>query len=129
MNLNLNDTHTSPQIHDGIGAATAKALVEAGLIVVGLARRKDKLDDLAKSLNGKMGKMYSFRTDVTKENEILNAFKWIKDTLGPVHIVINSTGIIRNTNLVDGNIKIWKDILDTNVLGLCILTREAHSWQ
>jgi len=109
----------------GIGAAIAVQLVEAGLKVVGLARRKDKIEELAKTLEGKNGKLYPIRADVSKEEDILNTFKWVKDNLGPVHILINNAGLKRNTNLIKGETKLWEEIMDTNVLGLCIATREA----
>ncbi|KAF2905348.1 hypothetical protein ILUMI_00831 [Ignelater luminosus] len=93
--------------------------------VVGLARRKEKLDELSKKLQNKPGKFYSLKADVSNEKEIIEAFQWVKDNLGPVSILINNAGFSRNTNLIDGETKDWKEILDTNVLGLCIATREA----
>ncbi|KAF2884867.1 hypothetical protein ILUMI_21306, partial [Ignelater luminosus] len=109
----------------GIGAAIATKLVESGVIVVGLARGKEKLDEFAKTLENKNGKFYSFKADVSKEQDILDAFRWVKESLGPVHILINNAGLRRKTNLIDGNANMWKEIMDTNVLGLCIATREA----
>ncbi|KAJ3660776.1 hypothetical protein Zmor_005207 [Zophobas morio] len=109
----------------GIGAAIAKQLVEEGLQVVGLARRSERVEDLAKQLEGKKGKPYAVKTDISKEEDILKAFKWVTDNLGPVHILINNAGIIQQTNLTEGDTEKWKKIFDTNVLGLCIATREA----
>ncbi|XP_018576001.1 farnesol dehydrogenase-like isoform X2 [Anoplophora glabripennis] len=109
----------------GIGAAIAEALVERGLKVAGLARRKDRLDALAQKLSNKKGKLYPVQTDITKEEDIINAFKWIKENLGPIHILVNNAGVLGQTSLVDGNIEIWENILDVNVLGLSIATREA----
>ncbi|KAF5293556.1 hypothetical protein FQA39_LY03041 [Lamprigera yunnana] len=109
----------------GIGAAVAKKLVEVGINVVGLARRKDKIEKLSASLAGKSAKLYGVKTDLTLEEDILNAFKWIKENVGPVHILINSAGIYRITTLVDGNTQMWRDTFNTNVIGLCIATREA----
>ncbi|KAF2901343.1 hypothetical protein ILUMI_04849 [Ignelater luminosus] len=109
----------------GIGAAIVEQLVEAGLIVVALARRKEKIDELAKTLENKNGKIFPIKADVSKEQDILDAFRWVKDNVGPVHILINSAGVNRNTNLRDGDTSMWKEIMDTNVLGLCIATREA----
>jgi len=109
----------------GIGASIAEKLVEAGLQVVGLARRKEKVEELAKKLQGKSGKLYPLYADVSKEEDILAAFKWVKENLGPVHILINNAGFRRNTNLIEGDTKLWKEIFDTNVMGLCIGTREA----
>ncbi|KAF2893590.1 hypothetical protein ILUMI_12586 [Ignelater luminosus] len=109
----------------GMGAAIAEKLVEAGLKVVGLERRKGKIEEVSKKLEGKKGKFYAHLADVSKEEDILKAFQWVKDNLGPVHILVNNAGFARATNLIDGNTKFWKEVFDTNVLGLCMATREA----
>ncbi|KAJ8943901.1 hypothetical protein NQ318_019509 [Aromia moschata] len=109
----------------GIGATIAEQLVEKGLKVAGLARRKDRLDELANKLAGKKGKFYPVVTDVSKEEDILRAFAWTKENLGPVHILINNAGIAGRGNVHDGDTKLWTSIFDLNVLGLCIATREA----
>ncbi|KAJ8931742.1 hypothetical protein NQ314_015274 [Rhamnusium bicolor] len=94
-------------------------------VVVALARRKDRLDKQAKKLSKEKGKLYPLKTDITKEEDILNTFKWIKEHLGPVHILINSAGIYKLNNLSSGSTKDWNDIFQVNVFGLCIATREA----
>ncbi|KAJ8916021.1 hypothetical protein NQ315_010889, partial [Exocentrus adspersus] len=109
----------------GIGAAIAEALVGHGLKVAALARRKDRLDALAQKLSNKKGKLYPIKTDVSKEEDILNAFKWVKENLGPVHILVNNAGILRFELLSEGSTQNWKDIFNVNVIGLCIATREA----
>ncbi|KAF5293560.1 hypothetical protein FQA39_LY03045 [Lamprigera yunnana] len=109
----------------GIGSAIVAQLVENGIKVVGFARRKEKMEEHARSLEGKSGKFYPFKADISKEEDILNGFKWVKENLGPLSILINNAGIKRNTNLVDGDTKLWKETFDTNVMGLCIATREA----
>lgn len=90
-----------------------------------MARRKERIEELSEQLQGKRGKLYAHRTDITKEKDILKAFQWAKDSFGPIHILVNSAGIARVTSLIDGNYKFWKEIFDINVLGLCIVTREA----
>ncbi|KAJ8971420.1 hypothetical protein NQ317_018155 [Molorchus minor] len=110
----------------GIGAAIAEQLVEKGLKVAALARRKERLDELAKKLANKKGKLYPVKTDISKEEDILNAFKWIKENLGPVHILVNNAGILKmGSTLTDGDTETWRNVFDVNVLGLCIATREA----
>ncbi|KAF5302098.1 hypothetical protein FQR65_LT08649 [Abscondita terminalis] len=108
----------------GIGTAIAKHLVDAGVKVVGLGRRKDRGEKLASTLKGK-GKFYPREVDITKENEVLNTFRWIKENFGSIHILINNAGLRNSTTLIDGDTKMWKDTLDTNVLALCVVTREA----
>ncbi|XP_063907464.1 farnesol dehydrogenase-like [Zophobas morio] len=109
----------------GIGAAIAQFLVDKGLIVAGLARRSELVDAKAKELSGKTGKLYAIKTDLAKEEDILNAFKWIEENLGHVHILINNAGLFKDNLLRNGDAAIWKQTFDVNVLGLCIATREA----
>ncbi|XP_072381562.1 farnesol dehydrogenase-like [Diabrotica undecimpunctata] len=109
----------------GIGAATCELLVKEGIKVVGLARRKNLLDALAEKLKCLKGSFHGIQTDLTKEEEILAAFKEIKQTFGPVHIVINNAGICNNSTLCYGKTELWKEMLDINILGLLIATREA----
>ncbi|XP_031355400.1 farnesol dehydrogenase-like isoform X2 [Photinus pyralis] len=109
----------------GIGAAIVKALAGKGVKVVGLARRKEKIDELTKSLGKKGCNVYAMKADVSKEEDILSSFECIKKKIGPISILINNAGFKRNTNLTDGNTKLWRETFDTNVMGLCIATREA----
>ncbi|KAJ8929474.1 hypothetical protein NQ314_017854 [Rhamnusium bicolor] len=109
----------------GIGASIAEELVERGLKVAAFARRKVLLEVLAKNLSGKKGQLFPVKVDLTKEEDILNGFKWVKETLGPVHILINNAGITGNTTISYGDSEIWKQIFQVNVIGLSIATREA----
>ncbi|XP_018325342.1 farnesol dehydrogenase [Agrilus planipennis] len=111
----------------GIGAAIAEALVKKGLIVAGFARRKERIEELAKKLqnaNAK-GKLHAVKVDMSKENEIIEGFNWVKKNLGPIHILINNAGFAKDNTLIDGDTQKWRDIFDVNVVGLSIATREA----
>ncbi|KAJ8926284.1 hypothetical protein NQ314_021361, partial [Rhamnusium bicolor] len=90
-----------------------------------MARRIDKIEELSKSLCDEPGKLYALRCDVTREEEILKAFKWITGHVGPVHILVNNAGLTRPTNLTDGATDEWRRVLEVNVMALCICTREA----
>ncbi|KAJ8943722.1 hypothetical protein NQ318_012489, partial [Aromia moschata] len=80
----------------GIGAAAAKRLVEEGLII-----------------------------DVTKEESILRAFKWVKENVGPVSILVNNAGVFFPRPLISGKTNEWRLSLEVNVVGVCAVTREA----
>lgn len=112
----------------GIGRAIAIDLAKAGVNVVALARRKDRLDDLQEEISqdGKSAKLYPLKCDVMCEEEIKNAFEWIEKNLGGVDILVNNAGTLRSVNLVDeNNTNAIKEVLDTNVLGVVLCTREA----
>ncbi|KAK7864238.1 hypothetical protein R5R35_009508 [Gryllus longicercus] len=123
----------------GIGAAIAYQLQDAGVNVVAMARRADKIQDAVnaarkaaesrhRSQIGKAperGQLHCVKCDVSKEDEVLEAFKWVKDNLGGVDILVNNAGVGGNTTLTETNTNDWKRILDINILGLSICTREA----
>ncbi|KAL3282661.1 hypothetical protein HHI36_005836 [Cryptolaemus montrouzieri] len=111
----------------GIGAVIAEKLVDSGLEVIGLARRVDRIEELSKKLSGRKGKLHSLKVDIGNTDEILAAFNTIEKKYGPVNILVNNAGIIQNTTLIDGDIEKWRKVIDINIMGLCVATREAIS--
>ncbi|KAE9536535.1 hypothetical protein AGLY_007324 [Aphis glycines] len=112
----------------GIGAATAIKLVKAGLTVVGIARRLQRLQDLKKMMEEKnfSGRFFTVACDLTNETDILNAFKWIDDNIGGIHFMINNAGIIRISKILDGLAEHWQELIDCNVMAPTICSREAY---
>ncbi|XP_069683498.1 farnesol dehydrogenase-like [Periplaneta americana] len=109
----------------GIGAAIAQELVKKGLKVAGLARRVERVQDLANSLKSAPGKLYPIKCDVTKQEEVKEAFKWVKDNLGGTDILVNNAGVCSINTLADGPVENWRKIYDLNVLALSMCTKEA----
>ncbi|RZC38890.1 adh short, KR, NAD binding 10, and/or Epimerase domain containing protein [Asbolus verrucosus] len=109
----------------GIGAAISTKLVESGLQVVGLARRLDRLQELARKLQNQPGKFHPIATDVTVEEEVVRAFDWVRTNLGTLHVLVNNAGIAKPATLLDGDTEIFRKVFDTNVLALTVATREA----
>lgn len=111
----------------GIGAAIAIDLVKAGVIVVGFARRQDRVEALRDSIpNTATGKLYAVRCDVTDEADIKSGFQWIRETLGGIDLLVNNAGIIKTMNLLDeNNTNDLRETIDTNVMGVVLCTREA----
>ncbi|KAF5288864.1 hypothetical protein FQA39_LY03743 [Lamprigera yunnana] len=109
----------------GIGAGIAKEFLKRGMTVVGMARRKNKVEDLSNQISNSDGVLYALEVDVTVEDQILKAFQWIQDNVGAIHVLVNSAGVYRDILLIHSEGKVWKEILNTNVMGLCIATREA----
>lgn len=90
-----------------------------------MARRKDRLDSLANQLSDRKGQLYPFKADITKSEELLEAFKWTKENVGLVHILVNNAGVYHITPLSEFKIEDAKAMLDLNVLALTVATREA----
>uniref|UniRef100_A0A9I3GIM9 Dehydrogenase n=1 Tax=Anopheles farauti TaxID=69004 RepID=A0A9I3GIM9_9DIPT len=112
----------------GIGAATVKALANAGMITFGLARRVERVDELKNDLSGDAKeRLHSIRCDVTKEEDILAAFRQIEEKFGGVDVLINNAGIARSTVgvLQANNTQAIREVIDTNLVGLTLCSREA----
>lgn len=115
----------------GIGAAIAIDLANAGLIVIGLARRVERVEELkSKVKSSATGQLHAFKCDVSKEEEIITAFNWVISQFGGVDILVNNAGIVRSSTTIlakDNTVPI-REVLDTNVMGVVLCTREAfHS--
>uniref|UniRef100_A0A0V0GD58 Putative dehydrogenase n=1 Tax=Triatoma dimidiata TaxID=72491 RepID=A0A0V0GD58_TRIDM len=109
----------------GIGKAVAYSLAEHGMIVLAVARREQKLKELANSANGLKGKIHTMVVDVTKEQDVINAVQFADTKLGGLHVLVNNAGTCYRTNVLDCNLDHWRTMFDLNVIALGICTREA----
>uniref|UniRef100_A0A1I8NQ18 Dehydrogenase n=1 Tax=Stomoxys calcitrans TaxID=35570 RepID=A0A1I8NQ18_STOCA len=112
----------------GIGAATCKALAEHGMIVVGLARRLEKMDTQTRSLISEeyQKNFHTYKCDVGVEESVKEAFAWIAKKFGGVDVLINNAGISPFATLVGSeNSQTLQNIINTNVMGVVWCTREA----
>ncbi|XP_062887385.1 dehydrogenase/reductase SDR family member 11a isoform X1 [Mobula hypostoma] len=112
----------------GIGAAVARALVQHGMIVVGCARRVDKIEKLAAECEsaGYSGTLIPYKCDLTSEEEILSMFSAIKTLHQGVDVCINNAGLAHPEPLLSGRTEFWRNMIDVNVIAMAICTREAY---
>lgn len=78
----------------GIGAATARALAQAGAAVASGARRGDKLRDLAKQIETGGGTALVLDLDVTDEQACADAVARTRSELGGLDILVNCAGMM-----------------------------------
>jgi len=110
----------------GIGRAVALRLAVAGMRVAACARRLDRLDTLAAEVEGS-GRILPIACDVRDESAIAAMFQRVRSELGPTWVVVNNAGLGHKAPLLSGDTALWREMLEVNVLGLCVCTREAVS--
>ncbi|XP_011299837.1 dehydrogenase/reductase SDR family member 11 [Fopius arisanus] len=108
----------------GIGLATAKALIQNGMVVVGLARRKDKMENEMKNVPRAKGKFHAVKCDVANDNDVAEAFNWIKENIGKVQVLINNAGIARGGKFTEVENTVLENIIDVNLMGTVYCTKE-----
>ena len=68
----------------GIGRAVLKDLANKGIIVVGLARQSEKIEEFAKEIEGEI---YARKCDISKLESIKETFAWIEEKFSAIHIL------------------------------------------
>jgi NADP-dependent 3-hydroxy acid dehydrogenase YdfG len=99
----------------GIGEATAKTLAALGFHVVAVARRADRINALAKEIDGT-----AIVADVTDDA----AVETLAGKLSRVDVLINNAGGARGlAPVADADLEHWRWMWETNVLGTLRVTR------
>lgn len=109
----------------GIGAATARALAAAGADVAITARRGDRLDQLAPSLEKEGVRVLKIVADLSKEDDNKRIVVETEKQFGRLDILVNNAGVmllspVHNTDPAD-----WRKMLELNVLALMVSSQAA----
>jgi short-subunit dehydrogenase len=77
----------------GIGAATARRLAKDGMQLVLVARRQDRLEDLAEEIRSRGGQAHLIPADLTQESERERVAREVQNRFGPVDVLVNNAGL------------------------------------
>jgi NADP-dependent 3-hydroxy acid dehydrogenase YdfG len=103
----------------GIGAATARALAREGFHVVVGARRLDRLEEVAREVEG-----VALQLDVTEPASIERFAAALEERFGRCDVLVNNAGLALGLSPVaETPDEDWVGMLDVNVLGLLRVTR------
>ncbi|XP_017062824.1 farnesol dehydrogenase [Drosophila eugracilis] len=110
----------------GIGAAVARQLVSSGVIVVGLARRVDRMEAIKEQLPSELhSRLHAIHCDVGDLDSITAAFDWIEDQLGGCDILVNNAGCLFPGQLLTLEMEHLQKVLNVNLMGVLHCTRRA----
>jgi short-subunit dehydrogenase len=108
----------------GIGAATSKRLAHEGLQVVLVARRLDRLEDLAAEISQGGGRAYPIVADLTQESDRMRVYREITARWGEIDLLVNNAGLGWYGYGTDMPWKTAWQILQVNVEAVVQLTLE-----
>ena len=109
----------------GIGEATAHILAANGYNLILIARRQEKLEQLASAL----AKQYSCKTllrtlDVRNRQSVTETIEQLPAEWKGIEVLVNNAGLASGLAPIEkGDIDDWDVMIDTNVKGLLYVTR------
>jgi len=109
----------------GIGAATARALAVEGAAVALVARRADRLDELAEEIRAPGGTALPIEADVTQRAAAEAAVQRTVDEFGGLDILINNAGVMLLGPILDAPVEEWEQMVNLNLLGLLYCAKAA----
>jgi NADP-dependent 3-hydroxy acid dehydrogenase YdfG len=102
----------------GMGAATATLLAAGGARVALLARRRDRVEELAAKIESSGGVALPVAVDVTDAASVTAAAERITAAFGPADLVVNSAGVMLPNPIGEGRQDEWARMIDTNLTGV-----------
>jgi NAD(P)-dependent dehydrogenase (short-subunit alcohol dehydrogenase family) len=113
--------------NDGIGLGIARGLVSCGARVAVLGRREAANAAAVAELDGvRGGSALAIACDVGSEEQVVEAFRTVREALGPVHSAVACAGVSSpGVPFLEQTLEDWRPVLRTNLEGAFLTFREA----
>ncbi|GHH66023.1 oxidoreductase [Kitasatospora indigofera] len=108
----------------GIGAATARQLLDLGHRVAVTGRDKGRLERFAAEL-GRPAELLALAGDAAEYTDVEAAVAATVAVFGRLDAVVANAGVATHDTLADGDPAGWREMVLTNVLGPALLIRAA----
>ena len=107
----------------GLGRSMAEALAESGAAVTVAARTTAQLDELVAELEAAGARALACTTDITDEQSVEALVAATVERFGRVDVLVNNSGILASTPLVEQTAEEWDAVMATNMRGTFLATR------
>jgi len=107
----------------GMGAAIAQAFAAEGAKVGLMARTEADLEAVAESIRAAGGTAEVAVADIRKRAQVVAAVAKLRAALGPVDILVNSSGLAVSSELAEMTEEDWDVQWDTNVKGVMLCSQ------
>jgi NAD(P)-dependent dehydrogenase (short-subunit alcohol dehydrogenase family) len=110
----------------GIGSAVALALAGAGFAVVVAGRRREPLDEVVREGQASGSRLLAVPADVTDPASVRGLFDATRAAFGRLDLLFNNAGVgAPAVPMEDLPLERWRAVVDTNLTGTFLCTREA----
>jgi NADP-dependent 3-hydroxy acid dehydrogenase YdfG len=109
----------------GIGEATARRFAAAGASVALIARRRERLEQLAASLSAEGGRALVIEADITERAQARAGVERAVRYFGRLDVLVNNAGAALLGPIADAPEEEWERMLDLNLRALLTMTHAA----
>lgn len=114
--------------NSGIGRAVAIGLAQAGAdvvvnYVVGDQQAQDVIDEIKRKSPDV--KAVAIKADISKEDDVIEMFKSMKEEYGTIDILVNNAGLQRDAPFDEMTMDQWNTVINVNLTGQFLCAREA----
>ena len=110
----------------GMGKAIVEVFVKEGANVVAVARRKQRLEELEKSLKKASGKILAFVGDVSKKEDNEAMIDFAVKKFGRLDVLVNNAGIMDDmAPIAEASDEKFQSVIATNLYGPFAAMRKA----
>jgi len=109
----------------GIGKAAAVALAKEGFAVVIAGRRPERLEEVAREIEGFGGQVLAAPSDITHPAQIKSLFAKTKERFSRLDVLFNNAGFGATAPIEELPYERWKAVIDTILTGSFLCTQEA----
>jgi 3-oxoacyl-[acyl-carrier protein] reductase len=108
----------------GIGRAMTEAAAKAGANVIATyVSNKVLADDFVGGLKSQGFRVHAYKMDVRSSKEVDETVAAIEAEYGPVDVLINNAGIVKDDLMMAMDDDGWQDVVNTNLGGVFYVTR------
>lgn len=114
----------------GIGKSCAHLFAQQGYQLVLVARREEKLKEVAKHLADKYAvEIKTLIADVRDNSVLKEVFESLPEDWKEIDVLINNAGLSQGLDPIqNGDTNDWDTMIDTNVKGLLYVTKIVSNW-
>lgn len=110
----------------GIGRAAALHLAADGhRVAVNYVRAADEAEAVVEAIRATGGEAAAIGADVGAESGVAELFAAVEETLGPVEILVNNAGVVRDNLLLRMTTEDWDNVLAVNLRSVFLCTKTA----